>query len=1741
MSQMKASEQLEKIGTCDRNAIIAQTMLTVPDPKDFSDFTRILRNITPENRGLDRDQPHLQTCKWILSDPVFTQWKDSESGGLLFITGSPGCGKSNLAKYIQGVMAKPKNDDGEENMVLSFYCDSLESSRANPPILDLIVKSLLGKPRTISRQSRQKLLSLLENLVPDRKTHSLLEVDTEVRFNHLMEVAQTLVCDKNGPPACLIIDGLDQCEDEFILRLLRGLDTIFRRDSTTSTLKVVITSRMADSIRGFAFANEHIEITPEMIGDDIQNVVNEEVDRVILSRQIATVGRDSVSAVIVERANGSFLFASSVLKELWLIKDTGANSVFTLVTSCPSTMEAIYQQDMNRLESERPDLFELVQILCIAKRALQVSEAREILRVRNADITNNYDLKGDLTRMCQRLVKIGSEDNLELLHQTLYDFIINTYDVSLIHERLAEACLDYLAKLNDSDWEVALAYQSRRRKSRRRDPFPFLIYASPWMGYHWRHAGEHSKEKAWDLWDFICSEHGLKWQRYNLPRVSYLATEADPQNFRSQTSLSSSAIRRPDDSGSGSDSEPASESDEEGAVVVRPFSPPRDDEDDSDSGSTASSSSTSSEPANTLPAADTSAKTPLIILAQWDADVIIRELFFEAIESSPRQLFHTVLSMVPYTSRKTPGTSRKDFKRMINEVWEGTTAVHYAAAQSGRALEVLLPFVDDLDLPDEDGATPLILAAASGEIKGVNLLLDAGADIDHVDNWHQTALYSALHANSPEVVRALLEHGADPNIAADSGHSPLEVVIGKNHLEYAQILLEFSPDVTAPMTTGQPPAFLANRLESREVLEVLLPHIDVDQAWDGERIIHNSTWRGWESVVKKLIKLGANIDDPPTETPKASPVALAAECGHNSILKALLAAGASPNCPTPNMSSPLHIAASQGNLEACKQLLRAGCDIDAESEVQRTALYIAADRVQPEIVDLLIHHRADPNKPKYEPPLQVAADVGNFEILRSLLYGCKGLDIDAKGETDETALGIAAGYGDLNMVNTLLDHGADPNLRSGRRTSNTPLQLASGNRHRETIIALLNRGADPYPEHPKEQSAFHTASWDGFIDVMETFIDVADDPHELVNFEWGWYGTPLLQAAISGKLEAVQLLLKKGADPEYTLKSKINHNKTILHAAAEGGNVEVFEAILAVIKEPNLEVRDFKGRTPIYYACVEGREKMVDYLLDKGAQTDIILATGENLTAGITDGGSAKILRSVLEKNPEMDVDIPRNTDGRTPIFFAVTHGRAEITSILLSHGADANRRCREEEFPLVAAIQYREKAALKVLLEHEATDLTQKDIFGRNALQIAQNGGSRAMPGMILAATKNPNLETELMEHPDMYGKNALDLVRFDIKQQVPWADSMAAIRKEAEGLLTSFVPRGPQWERLGKFLLQVSAYSFAEVAFMRSIEAVETTPLFLEYQLPCRLCLELIPFTRYTCIECCDTDLCQRCIGRYPQLGYQMWTCYYHSFFQIKAPGSKESKKPWPRRNSDESFCRVELLPAITEESEEEEEEGKDQKLLARSEVAVLDEDEVASQAGSDGHVLVPSVNALSRSTSGSQIDFKDDTDTEPSGEKAEDQDGGEQGKQLVRVEPTEYVEPTEAQLRQFLDTIIQLFAVGQTEERLVKWDWSSEKWKAEFDRRVVAKPDAKVRHPDILLPYPPGNENNEQVEAYEYLSGLAYLSPAVPYCLSLTGLTWDGYQRVGAKKKRNLQRLARKVIQPDRPFREMGPEID
>ena len=94
----------------------------------------------------------------------------------------------------------------------------------------------------------------------------------------------------------------------------------------------------------------------------------------------------------------------------------------------------------------------------------------------------------------------------------------------------------------------------------------------------------------------------------------------------------------------------------------------------------------------------------------------------------------------------------------------GGTAVHNAAQLSdSRTLALLLARGAPVDARDEMGATPLMLAAVTGQVANVRLLLDKGADVNAAMGAGFTPLMMAGMRGNAAIARMLLDRGATVN------------------------------------------------------------------------------------------------------------------------------------------------------------------------------------------------------------------------------------------------------------------------------------------------------------------------------------------------------------------------------------------------------------------------------------------------------------------------------------------------------------------------------------------------------------------------------------------------------------------------------------------------------------------------------------------------------------------------------------------------------------------------------------------------------------------------------------------------------------------------------------------------------------------------------------------------------------------------------------------------------------------
>jgi ankyrin repeat protein len=104
-------------------------------------------------------------------------------------------------------------------------------------------------------------------------------------------------------------------------------------------------------------------------------------------------------------------------------------------------------------------------------------------------------------------------------------------------------------------------------------------------------------------------------------------------------------------------------------------------------------------------------------------------------------------------------------------------------------LSRLLETAVDVNAPDDNGYTPLMIAARCGHADIVQTLLDKGADVDAVDATHGlTALMLASKAGKPDVVKLLVARGANVKRIASHGKTALKLAEHFGHEEVVKLL-----------------------------------------------------------------------------------------------------------------------------------------------------------------------------------------------------------------------------------------------------------------------------------------------------------------------------------------------------------------------------------------------------------------------------------------------------------------------------------------------------------------------------------------------------------------------------------------------------------------------------------------------------------------------------------------------------------------------------------------------------------------------------------------------------------------------------------------------------------------------------------------------------------------------------------------------------------------------------------------
>ena len=162
----------------------------------------------------------------------------------------------------------------------------------------------------------------------------------------------------------------------------------------------------------------------------------------------------------------------------------------------------------------------------------------------------------------------------------------------------------------------------------------------------------------------------------------------------------------------------------------------------------------------------------------------------------------------------------------VSEAW-GATPVHLATQENHHEVVRLLADKGaNLDLTDEDGATPLIVAIQlvgnHGMLEIVRLLADKGANLDLALESGCTPVCVAAKGGHLDTVGVLADKGANLDLAMEDGSTPVHVAVLQGQHKVLGILADKGANLDLANEYGNTPMHFAASDGSHEGVRVLL-------------------------------------------------------------------------------------------------------------------------------------------------------------------------------------------------------------------------------------------------------------------------------------------------------------------------------------------------------------------------------------------------------------------------------------------------------------------------------------------------------------------------------------------------------------------------------------------------------------------------------------------------------------------------------------------------------------------------------------------------------------------------------------------------------------------------------------------------------------------------------------------------------------------------------------------------------
>jgi ankyrin repeat protein len=1031
--------------------------------------------------------------------------QDADHGGLLWIKGNPGIGKSTLMKFLFEEARRKARGDASQ-ITLSFFFLARGTD---------LEKSVIGLYRSLLHQLFEKAPQLKESLEWMTSDGARVIERTGWHKETLKQTLAHAVQSLGGQSFTVFVDALDECDEDEVADMVFFFEGLCdcARDAKVR-LQVCFSSRHYPTI----VIQRGIEIVLEDQTGHTADIEQYIKSKLRLGKSKAA---EELRSRILEKSSNIFLWVVLVLD---ILNSEYPNSSISLkkaqerLNQIPPKLSELFEMILERDGQNREQLQLCLKWILFATRPLKPPELYFAVQLGLDKSSSGHwdpdDVDPDQINTFVRSSSKGLAEvtrnkasEVQFIHESVRDFLLGKYAgqspeassnfIGHSHEILKDCCIAQLSTRAGNCTVIPEPLPKARETAELREKIcsdhPFLEYAVINVYRHANGAQQNEIEQE----NFLAHFNRIRWILLN-----NVLEKFDSKRYTGSASLLYLLAERDLDALIRIHPQGSSFLVEEGERYGVPL---------------------------------------LAAVANGSNKAVKTFLELKAKSRCQKSRLHAI-----YEDYCTDSAGQLLPSRNFTYSRRRGVLSYLVEYGSTRLVEFVLTTGEcNLKLPDHD-ELPKLSSAVQQDPDTLAQLLPDGQDqteVNHEVEEHDNQLpfyrrrrigpdpplWCTIKARKYSMTKLLLDAGVDTEVKNFAGRLPLSEAVINNDEVLTKLLLEAGADKEGgDRTDGRTPLLWATYYGYEAIVKLLLETgVDTEgEDANGQIPLILAIENGQENIVRLLIQANADLEGKGTNG--QTPLVLAVEKGQESIARLLIKAEADVEAKDAHGRTALLAAAQYDREISARLLLEVGADIEGRDSFGRTSLLRATEYKSEAVLKLLLKAGADMEvrDSTSQTPLLIAAYWRNGcgaaqAIVKPLLDS--GADMEARDSSGQTPLSRAAHCGNEAIVKLLLEAGADMEARD--LSGQTPLSRAAYFGIEATVELLLEAGAEIEAEDNNGQTPLSLALRETCNATVIMLLLQAYRNRGISNLE------PLLLFAKEGNVHMVSVFLEEGANP----------------------------------------------------------------------------------------------------------------------------------------------------------------------------------------------------------------------------------------------------------------------------------------------------------------------------------------------------------------------------------------------------------------------------------------------------------------------------------------------------------------------------------------------------------------------------------------------------------------------------------